>query len=227
MCAQPTSSANPVFVSVRSEHTKNSLLPIIRCLVPNAAIHSAKTLSKTSQDISNSDKQGGTLIVEFGHPIDEIVSFVDNLRNNYKFRPDKMILIIEEEILKDVLVSQYLRLGFSGILTKPFSEESVTEVFNISDRLSNLGSIARLKVSAGLEIKSMLEKEGYNFNNNNLIQSVKNACEKFIEENPLLRVESIAKSYLSMSPKERINKSIKDVYQGPSERVKQKLNKLK
>ena len=102
----------------------------------------------------------------------------------------------------------------------PFSEASLNEVLKVSEELSMKGSFARLKVATGLQVKSMLEKNGDKFEGSSVLKAVKNACKAFEKNNPGEKVEDIAEKYSKMEPKDRVGRNIKDLYKGASERVR-------
>ncbi len=223
MSIQNQVSAKPILVSVLSEQTKQSLLPVIRGVVPNVSIKSFKSLNQTIEECIESEESAGTLFIEFGHPLKELTLYLQMIRDQSVNKPDKIILLVDQGDVSEDLISKYLQIGFSGILTKPFSEKSVEEVFKISERLSDMGSIARLKIATGIKIKSMLEQKGKKFQGKSILDSVKAACKVFEKENPGNDLEGLAKKYSRIKPSERINKNVADLYEGPSERVKKML----
>jgi hypothetical protein len=227
MDLQKNETQKAVFLSVLSEQTKQSLVPIIRVIVPNVAIRTFKSLVQAVEDCIKSEESAGTMFIEFGYPLEELSSHLHTLRQTKDKKPEKIILLIDQEDISEDLISKYLRIGFSGIVTKPFSEKSVHDVFKISERLSSMGSVARLKVATGLQIKSMLEQKGQKFEESSILSAVKKACQQFEESNPGNSLENLAESYAKLNPKERIGKSIKDFYKGPSERVKKLLHEGK
>lgn len=216
-------SFKTVVLSFLSDNTRQALVPAIRGVVPNTSIKTFKSLDQTLNACLEEDGSVGTVFIEFGYPLQELATYIQMMREDKKHKPDKIILLVEQDEVNEDLLSTYLRIGFSGVLTKPFSEKSVADVFKISQRLSELGSIARLKVATGLQIKNMLEQKGDKFQASSILTSVKNACRKFEEENPDKSINQIAEKYSSMNPNERLGKNIKDMYQGASKRVREML----
>jgi len=212
-----------IFVSVLSEHAKSALLPVLRAVVPNVAIKSFKSLDRMTEELVISDTPAASVFIEFGFPMAEIASCLEKIKNHPKTKPDALILVIDAESVNNDLISDYMRIGISGFVTRPFSESSVTNVFKISERLSEMGSIAKLKVATRLEVNSILEKRGEKFEGSSVLSRVQRACQKFESDNPGISTEQIAESYSHLSPKERLKPQIKALYKGPSERVKQLL----
>jgi hypothetical protein len=214
-----------VFLSVLNEHTKNNLLANLRIVLPNIPTRSFKSLNKAIEEYFTSEEEIGTLFIEFGNPLDEVTEYLQILRENKK--PDRIILIINQEDINEDLLAKYLQIGFSGILTSPFNEDSIKEVFSISSRLNALGSFARLKVATGIKIKNMLEEKGEKFKQKSFLESVKEACKIFETVNPGNSLEKLAEEYSKIPPAERVSKKMSDLYQGPSERVKKLLEQAK
>jgi hypothetical protein len=223
MPALDTTSEKAVLISFLSDSTKQSLIPVLRKLVPSLVIRSFKSLNQTVDACIDQKSSPETLFIEFGHPLDELSMYLQMIRTQSSHKPEKIILLVDQEDVSEDLISKYLRIGFSGILTKPFNEKSVEDVFRLSEHLSNQGSFARLKVAAGLQIKSMFEQEGDKFQGSSILTAVKNACKKFEDENPESNLEQLARTYASMQPNERLGKNVKDLYLGASERVKKML----
>jgi hypothetical protein len=216
-----------VILFTQSEHTKSALIPVIRGVVPNVSIKTFRTIDQTVNACLKNEQHIGTLFIEHGEPFDVLMKNLQTLRAQPDKKPGKIILLIDQKGTSEDLLSQYLSIGFSGILTKPFTEDSVHQVFRVSERLGALGSVARLKVVTGLKVKSMLEQKGEKIEGETLLQTVKNACERFEHENPGNKIEEIARNYSQLDPRERISKNVKDMYQGASERVKKLIQESK
>lgn len=212
--------AKPIFAIIQSDNTRNSLHSVVRGVEPRASFRALKSIAQTIDECLNSEERAGTLFIEFGFSLDELSLGLDKLKANPEKKPDKIILLVGEDSLKETMISDYLNLGFSGILSKPFSENSLNEVFKVSNKLSVKGSIARLKVVTGLQIKSMMEQNGDKFEGSSILKAVKNACKKFEKENPGRKVEDIAEEYSKMDFNARRKTNIKDIYKGASERVR-------
>lgn len=205
---------------LHSGQTKNTFNHIIREVVPDSKVTVVKSTNALVNECLNNLRKVGTVFIEHGFPMPDIINCLTELRAGRDNRPDKIILLIGEASAKENILSQHLSLGFSGILNMPFSEASLYEVLKVSEELSLNGSFARLKVVTGLQIKSMLEQKGERFASGSILAAVRNACQIFEEENPGKTVEEIAQEYTLMEPKDRLGKSVKDLYQGASERVR-------
>ncbi len=210
----------PILATVKVDNTKMVLSSVVRGVSPDSSFKAFKSIDLTIEECLVSDAQVGTLFIEFGFPMDELNKAMEILRQNPDKKPEKVILLVGEANSNESVISEYLSLGFSGILSKPFSEESLAEVFKVSERLSVEGSIARLKVVTGLQIKSMLEQKGEKFEGSSVLAAVKNACKKFEKDNPGETVESIVNEFSKMDPKDRMGRNVKDLYRGVSKRVK-------
>lgn len=218
----PDSSAvhKAIFVSVLSENTKVSLLPVLRGVLPNVAIKTFKSLSQMSEDATKSNNVASCVFIEFGFPMKQIAECLTCVRSQAATKPDTIILLIDEDLVNNELVSDYMRIGISGFVTRPFSEDSVSQVLKVSERLGELGSIAKLKVATKLEIKNMLDARGDRFDGSSVLSTVKRACDKFETENPGISAEKIAQSYSLMSPQERLKPKLDTLYRGSSNRVR-------
>jgi hypothetical protein len=216
-----------VILFTQSEHTKSSLIPVIREVVPNVGIKTCKTIEQTIHECLKNEQRIGTLFIEYGERFEVLMKKLQALRAQPEKKPEKTILLIDQKGTSEDLLTQYLSIGFSGILTKPFTDETVHQVFRVSERLGALGSIARLKVVTGLKVKSMLEQKGEKIEGESLLQTVRNACERFEHENPGNKIEEIARNYSQLDPVERLSKNVKEMYDGASERVKKLIQESK
>jgi len=212
--------AKSIMALIRSEKAKASLNQVIREVAPKSQFKITKSHSILLDECKNSTEKVGTVFIEFGFPLPELTKCISALREKSESKPEKIILIIGESDAKEDVLSEHLRLGFSGILSMPFSEASLNEVLKVSDELSMKGSFARLKVATGIQIKSMLEQNGAKFEASSVLKAVKNACKAFEKNNPGEKVEDIAQEYSKMEPKDRVGRNIKDFYKGASERVR-------
>jgi hypothetical protein len=217
--------AKSILALVHSDKAKNSLYNVVRELSPRSKFKSLKTTQSLLDECRDSVDRVGTLFIEHGFPFPELTKTITELRERKELRPDKIILIVGEANAKEDVLAPHLSLGFSGILSMPFSEESVRKVLKISEEISMKGSIARLKVVTGLQIKSMMEQGGTKFGDSNILRAVKRACNKFESENPGKNVNDIAEEYSKIAPEDRMGTSIKDIYKGVSDRVRKLLDK--
>lgn len=217
--------AKSILALVHSEKAKNSLYNVIRELAPKSKFKTLKTPQALVDECRESVDKVGTLFVEYGFPFPELTKTLSEIRARKDLKPEKIILIVGEANAKEEVLAPHLSIGFSGILSMPFSEDSVKKVLKISEEISMKGSIARLKVVTGLQIKSMMEQGGTKFGDSNILRAVKRACNKFETENPGKSLDFIAKEYSEIPPEERVGKSIKDIYKGASERVRKLLEK--
>jgi len=205
---------------IHTGNTKSSFSHVIREAVPNARLTITKTPEQLVDECFKGPKKVGTVFIEHGFPLPKLIECLGALRKSKDSRPEKIILLIGEGSAKENILAEHLSIGFSGILSMPFSESSLNEVLKVSEELSMQGSFARLKVVTGLQIKSMFEKRGERFEGDNVLAAVRHACQRFEEENPGKTVEEITQEYTLMDPKERLAKGAKDLYQGASERVR-------
>lgn len=217
--------AKSILALVHSDKAKNSLYNVIRELAPKSKFRVVKSSDLMIDECRESVERVGTLFVEYGFPFPELAKTITELRQRRDIRPDKIILIVGEANAKEEVLAPHLSLGFSGILSMPFSEDSVKQVLKVSEEISMKGSIARLKVVTGLQIKSMMEQGGSKFEDSSILRAVKRACNMFESENPGKSVNQIAEQYSLIAPEDRVGTSLKDVYKGVSERVRKLLEK--
>jgi len=219
-----------IIALVHSENAKSSLQSMLREVAPKAQVKIIRVVedlmctpvnNTVSRDAdSNETGRADTIFIEFCFPLSELSICINALKLNVETRPDKIILVVGRSAANQKTISDHLSLGFSGILSMPFSVDNLNEVLEISGELNMKGSIARLKVATGLQIKSLLESKGAKFEESSILKAVKKACKKFEKDNPGQNVDDIAEEYAKMEPHERLSKSVTDIYKGVSGRVK-------
>lgn len=212
--------AKDIFALLHSDIARTSLNHVVRSAAPKNKFKSLKSIPDLLEECKSSSEGVGTIFVECGFPLPELSSAISKLKERKETKPNKVILIVGETNAKEGIISDHLSIGISGVLSMPFSEDGLTESLKVSEELSFKGSIARLKVVTGLQIKSMLEKEGQKFEESSILKAVKNACKIFEHNNPEQNIEDLATNYYALDPAERLTKNVKDVYKGVSERVR-------
>lgn len=209
---------------LRGEKLKSSLSMAIKEILPDAELIYVKDVESAKEKIENE----ATIVfvfVQFGFSQSEVLQIIESIKENNHEEKARIILVVPEDDSDEKLLSQYLSIGFSGMLVEPFSYNVMKEVMKLSDTLTLAGSIARLTVAAGLQIKAHLIDENKMPNGGNLLESVRQACKIFEQENPGKTVKSVAEDISTLSLEERAKVNIKHIYTGASKRVKELLNK--
>lgn len=209
-----------ILALVHSEKAKLGLQSTLREVAPNAQLKFIRPVEELVKEASSRAGHADTIFIEFGFPLPELSQKIKELKLREETKPDRIILLINKSNANQENIANHLSLGFSGILSMPFSIDNLNDVLEVSGELNMKGSIARLKVATGLQIKSLMESSGSKFEESSILKSVKKACKKFEKDNPGQNVDSLAKEYSNMEPHDRLGKSVADIYKGVSKRVK-------
>ncbi len=208
-----------VLVVVKDEAVRQSLQAVLRDRLSGHEFLWVKDIESAVFNIEK-EQTFKYIFLQLLAPHPEILRFIHTVKKYEALSPSKKILLVPEDIASEDLLSQYLSLGFSGVLVEPISIESIDEVLNLSQRLMLGGSIARLTVAAGLQFKAHLIKDKKMKEGGGLLQSVMEACKIFETENPGQTVHSVAKDLSSLSLEDRLKVNISTMYSGVSERVR-------
>lgn len=209
---------NPKTLSIVSNRTiRARLQSLLRLVMPEGSHHSVSSLNAGLEFLMNNPSN----IVFIEAHLDEKgpASLLSKIRNLSKKNP-QCILLISDEYSNENLLTQALLAGASGVLTEPFSEDTVSEVLNISNEMDMQGSACRLQVATKIHIASMFTTEQKSKSPEEFVEQIKKRCEEFDQGNPDRSIESIVDDLCHTSVSERSNKLRESQYQGPSNRVR-------
>lgn len=213
-----------ILIVVKDESVRQSLQAVLRDRLNGHELVWVKDLPSAILQVEY-EHTFKYIFLQLLAPHPEILKFVHAAKKHEGQSPSKKILVVSEDIASEELLSQYLSIGFSGVLVEPFTIDSIEEVLNLSQRMMMGGSIARLTVAAGLQFKAHLIKDRKMKNGGGLLQSVMEACKIFETENPGQTMHSVAKELSTLSLEDRLKVNISNLYSGVSERVGKLVNK--
>lgn len=209
---------------VKSDSLRKSLGLALRNVYPDAHFFIAKDTSSAHFEIEK-EKPYKYIFVQYGYTQREVISIIEAAKKYDISERARLVLLANEEEASEQLLSNYLSLGFSGLLVEPFSIDAVKEVLTVSSTLSSAGSVARLTVAAGLQIKAQLVGENKMDKGGKVLDSVKKACQIFENENPGITLQSVAEDLSKMNLEERVKVNVLSIYRGVSDRVRQLVNR--
>lgn len=208
---------------LQSDALKPALTMAVRGVVSDAQISHVKDIESAISELQKQN-QYMFIFIQHGFPQKEIIHVINSASKNKAQKP-RIILVVREDDSDEEMLSMHLSMGFSGMLVEPFSFDATKDVMKLSDCLTMAGSVARLTVAAGLQIKAHLIGESKMPRGGTLLESVKQACQIFERENPGRTVKSVAQDISTLPTEERVKVNIKHIYTGVSNRVKQLVQK--
>lgn len=213
-----------ILAVIRGDAIKKSLMYTLREFVADTQIRWVKDLS-TALTVVDEEGPFRFIFIQSGFTQVEYINFIGLTKKNKSRESVRFILLVSEGASSEEFLSQNLSLGFSGVLIEPFSVEAVRDVMQLSSALTMAGSVARLTVAAGLQIKAHLVGERRMSGGGGLLESVKKACQIFEKDNPGKTVQSIAKDISELPLEQRSKVNALHFYKGVSERVRQLVSK--